>query len=237
MYKARVKTPVVPVRKEAQDSSEQITQFLYGELLTVIEEEKQWRKCVSDIDEYAGWLDQKMIYRVEEHSEKRQFLTVSAAEWIEINGQRKLIPAGSYLSDQEMGTLKSVDRSPFEHASLFLGAPYLWGGKTIMGIDCSGLTQVAFAMANNKLPRDAYQQAEIGETVSFVDEAQTNDLAYFDNVEGKIIHVGIIRRNGKDLEIIHANGEVRIDQLDHQGIFKKETGKYSHQLRIIKRVK
>lgn len=236
MYKARVKTPVVPVRKEPQDSSEQVTQFLYGEIITVIEEQKQWRKCVSNTDEYSGWLDEKMIKRVEGLGGNRHILTNSAAEWIEINDQRKLIPAGSHLTTEELGSLIAVIRSPFEHAMLFIGAPYLWGGKSIMGIDCSGLTQIAFAMAEKSLPRDAYQQAEMGETISFVDEAKTNDLAYFDNAEGKIIHVGIIRRNGKDLEIIHSNGEVRIDQLDHQGIFKKETGKYSHQLRIIKRL-
>jgi cell wall-associated NlpC family hydrolase len=92
---------------------------------------------------------------------------------------------------------------------------------------------VVFKIAGQRLERDAYQQADQGTTLGFIDEAEMGDLAFFDNEEGKIIHVGILLGGGK---IIHASGRVRIDRIDHQGIFNEETGKYTHQLRIIKRV-
>ncbi len=120
-----------------------------------------------------------------------------------------------------------------ENAYLYLHAPYLWGGKSPFGIDCSGFTQMVFKLNGKLLKRDAYQQAEEGETLSFLEEAEEGDLAFFDNEDGKIIHVGIVLR---DFKIIHASGKVRIDSLDHEGIFNSETQKYSHRLRLIKRV-
>ena len=111
--------------------------------------------------------------------------------------------------------------------------PYLWGGKTAFGIDCSGLTQMVYKQLHINIPRDAYQQAEIGTTVAFVGETRVGDLAFFDNAEGRITHVGIMLNNQ---QIIHASGKVRIDTLDHHGIFDAETKQYSHKLRIIKRI-
>ena len=116
---------------------------------------------------------------------------------------------------------------------LFLNAPYLWGGRSPFGIDCSGFTQIIYKSIGFKLPRDAYQQATIGQTLSFIEESESGDLAFFDNEEGKIIHVGIMLSDNK---IIHASGKVRIDSIDHQGIFNAETNRYSHKLRIIKRI-
>ena len=120
-----------------------------------------------------------------------------------------------------------------ELATKYLNAPYLWGGRSIWGIDCSGFTQLVFKMLGIKIRRDAYQQADQGITLGFIEEAEPGDLAFFDNEDGKIIHVGILLGQGK---IIHASGKVRIDRIDHQGIFNEETGKYSHKLRIIKRI-
>ena len=121
-------------------------------------------------------------------------------------------------------------------ARQFLNAPYLWGGRTILGIDCSGFTQLVMLLNGRSIPRDAYQQAELGDTVAFVEEAQTGDLAFFDNAEGRITHVGIVLREAEHhVSIIHASGKVRIDALDHQGIFNAERSAYSHKLRIIKR--
>jgi len=118
-------------------------------------------------------------------------------------------------------------------AQLYLNSPYLWGGKSPFGIDCSGLTQIVYKMCGYQLRRDANQQAEQGETISFLEECKPGDLAFFDNEDGKIIHVGIITHGNN---IIHASGKVRLDKLDHQGIFNGETKKYSHNLRLLKRI-
>jgi len=116
---------------------------------------------------------------------------------------------------------------------MYLNAPYLWGGRSPFGIDCSGFTQVIYKLNGFKLPRDASQQATIGETLSFIEESESGDLAFFDNEEGNIIHVGIMLENNN---IIHASGKVRIDKIDHQGIFNSETNTYSHRLRLIKKI-
>ena len=120
-----------------------------------------------------------------------------------------------------------------DNAMMYVNAPYLWGGRSPFGIDCSGFTQLVYKIGGKKLPRDAYQQAEIGQTLSFVEEAENGDLAFFDNEEGSIIHVGILLGEN---EIIHSSGKVRIDKIDHQGIFNVDTKKYSHKLRLIKKI-
>ena len=120
-----------------------------------------------------------------------------------------------------------------ENAYMFMNAPYLWGGKTPFGIDCSGLSQMVYKLNGIHLPRDAYQQAEKGITLSFVEEAEPGDLAFFDDAEGNITHVGILLENNL---IIHASGKVRVDPIDHQGIFNKELNNYSHKLRLIKKI-
>ena len=93
--------------------------------------------------------------------------------------------------------------------------------------------QMVFKQCGVQLPRDAYQQAELGETLNFVNESKCGDLAFFDNENGKITHVGMMLDNEK---IIHASGKVRIDLLDHHGILNVQEKNYSHKLRIIKRI-
>ena len=118
-------------------------------------------------------------------------------------------------------------------AMFYLNAPYLWGGRTPFGIDCSGLVQMVYKIKKIKLLRDASQQATHGESVSFISEAEPGDLAFFDDEEGKIIHVGILADKTR---IIHASGKVRIDAIDHEGIYNQEEQRYSHKLRLIKRI-
>ena len=102
-----------------------------------------------------------------------------------------------------------------------------------MGLDCSGFTQAVFRLNGISLPRDASQQSGIGQVINLVTEALPGDLAFFDNDEGMITHVGLILDS---TSIIHASGKVRIDALDHQGIYNVETNKYSHRLRLIRRI-
>src|SRR5690606_14241243 len=136
-----------------------------------------------------------------------------------------------YLGEFQSGNLEK--QAIPDLALLYLNTPYLWGGKSVFGIDCSGMVQQVYKFCGVKLPRDAYQQAEIGEALSFVEEAEPGDLAFFDNTEGKIIHVGIMLEGNK---IIHAHGKVRIDPIDSTGIFNTDSQTYSHKLRVIKQI-
>ena len=120
-----------------------------------------------------------------------------------------------------------------QNAMMYINTPYLWGGRHPFGIDCSGLVQICYKMIGINLPRDAYQQALKGHALSFIEESQAGDLAFFDNEDGRIIHVGILL---EDNYIIHASGKVRIDRIDHQGIYNNDHRDYSHRLRIIKRI-
>ena len=138
--------------------------------------------------------------------------------------KESISPKHPTLSDQQSALLR--------FASGYLRAPYLWGGRTPAGIDCSALVQLAFKSVNILLPRDASQQVNYGEQIDFSTEWQVGDVAFFDNEEGKITHVGIIC--GKD-KILHASGYVRIDMLDTTGIYNKELEQYTHKLRIVKR--
>ena len=114
----------------------------------------------------------------------------------------------------------------------FLNTSYLWGGKSVFGIDCSGFTQMTYKFLNVPLPRDAWQQAEKGTVINFLQEAHCGDLAFFDSEAGNIIHVGILLN---EHEIIHSSGKVRIDKIDTQGILNLESKQRTHKLRIIKR--
>lgn len=118
-------------------------------------------------------------------------------------------------------------------AMKFINSPYIWGGRIPSGIDCSGLTQLAYKIHGISIARDSWEQAAEGSIIDFIDNALPGDLAFFDNDLGRISHVGMIISRGL---IIHASGRVRIDVIDHQGIFKHETGGYSHKLRTIRRI-
>jgi len=120
-----------------------------------------------------------------------------------------------------------------ENAMIYLNAPYLWGGRTPLGIDCSGFSQMVYRLNGIDIPRDADDQSEVGTTLSFVEESEPGDLAFFDNSEGNIIHVGIVLENN---HIIHSSGKVRIDRIDQQGIFNTEKGNHTHKLRLIKSI-
>jgi gamma-D-glutamyl-L-lysine dipeptidyl-peptidase len=247
---------LVPCRKAPSNASEMVTQLLFGEHFTVLESRDGWAKIVTAYDQYECFVNEKQFSPIsfKTFSELEKEHAVLSNEFISIlhnKSSSAFFPLliGSVLPFYKNGTLhfekeefsfegniihaekKSSPAGLIETAKQFLEAPYLWGGRSVFGIDCSGFTQLVFKLCGIKLPRDAYQQATVGTTLSFVEEAKAGDLAFFDNEAGKIVHVGIIMENSF---IIHASGKVRIDKFDHHGIFNAEKKKYSHNLRLIK---
>ena len=138
-----------------------------------------------------------------------------------------------FLNHKLIKDFKNEGCSIEETARKYLNTPYLWGGKTPFGIDCSGFTHMVYKINGYKLYRDAKDQANQGKTLSFIEESEAGDLAFFNNDEGDIIHVGIILQNN---HIIHASGKVRIDRIDHSGIYNVDTKMHTHKLRVIKKI-
>lgn len=226
---------VAPLRKEPSDRSEMVSQVLFGETMHVLESNEKWHLVRLQHDGYEGWIDKKQIVPVEGDLPSTHFLRDVSAR-VCLNGRSMHLPAGALLPES-YNALATETRGIEFYAHMFLETPYLWGGRTFMGIDCSGFTQIVFRLIGKQLPRDAYQQAEMGESISFVEEAETGDLAFFDNTEGRITHVGIVLKEQDGItNIIHASGKVRIDTLDHSGIYNDEMKSYSHKLRLLKRI-
>lgn len=238
----------VPVRKENKDESELVTQLLFGDHFQVLEKQKKWARIRIAFDFYEGWIDIKQYREVTEEEykayAKKEDVFLSDLVDLTFDKNKMLTPLsiGANLKALSLTGLnfegnyyasKQPKSKLIEIASNYLNAPYLWGGKTPFGIDCSGLTQMVYKIAGYHLFRDASQQAQQGEPLSFIEESEPGDLAFFDNKEGRIIHVGIIMKNNY---IIHAHGKVRIDRLDHTGIFNTDTNLYSHKLRVIKQI-
>lgn len=235
--------PLVPGRKEPSDRSEMVTQLMFGESYRVLEKSKKWILVRNGSDDYECWIDRKQHFEVNEPLELAERVETITSTLKTMEGEITL-PMGARVHRGEFkigdlkynytGQIAGQKAEPTTFALALLGAPYLWGGKSVLGVDCSGFVQVVYDCCGISLPRDAYQQAEKGESVDFVDTAEPGDIAYFDNDEGQITHVGILLGKGK---IIHASGSVRIDSIDHQGIFNTKQKTYTHKLRIIKRVK
>ncbi len=240
---------IVPVRLEPSDQSEMVTQLIYGDTFEVISTKKNWIQIRIAFDAYEGWMDVKQSHAIDEEHytfllNNPYYCSTDLIEFVNTpNHQLVPIPIGSYLGASKMlkhqfdghsSNLKTFQKEKVpELALLYLNAPYQWGGKTPFGIDCSGFTQMVYRMCGFSLKRDASQQAKQGEALSFIEESEPGDLAFFDNADGHIIHVGIVLG---DNYIIHAHGKVRIDRLDHTGIFNVDTNMYSHNLRVIKSI-
>lgn len=239
---------IVPLRLEPTDKSELVSQVLYGDFFKVLEQRKSWSKIRLAFDSYEGWIDNKQYKEIDEEEYKlldtsSPKLSIDLVEFIQDeNHQLHPILLGSSLNllsilnhSHDGNIVEGVQpkNNLIETAFLYLNSPYLWGGKTPFGIDCSGFTQMVYKLNGYKLLRDASQQATQGEALSFIEESEPGDLAFFDNNEGAIIHVGIIM---KDNYIIHAHGKVRIDRLDHYGIYNVDKKTHTHKLRVIKKI-
>ncbi|WP_422350786.1 NlpC/P60 family protein [Flagellimonas sp.] len=239
---------IVPIRVNPEDCTEMVSQLLYGEHFKVVENRKRWSKIRVAYDKCEGWIPNNQFTLISEEDYKGlDNITPNLAADIVSH----ICTSEGMLLPIVMGSVTSVAnllRHTFEGhaiesqhpksnlvdtALLYLNTPYLWGGKTPFGIDCSGFTQMVYKINGYSLKRNAEQQSQQGEALSFIEESEPGDLAFFDNNEGLIDHVGIIL---KDNYIIHTHGHVRIDRLDHTGIFNTDEKIYTHKLRVIKKI-
>jgi len=239
---------IVPLRAEPKNTSEQTSQLLYGEFFAILNFQKSWSKIQNESDGYEGWINNKHFNFIEKNIFQKLKATKKkySADLIDFiwRGDDILFPtpigslvsSAQYLGHRFEGK-KSVETKPKSNlvntALNYLNSPYMWGGKSPFGIDCSGFVQSVYQLNGVQLPRDAYLQAEHGETLGFIDESEPGDLAFFDDNEGEITHVGIIM---PDYQIIHAFGKVRIDRIDQTGIFNISLKKHTHKLRLLKKL-
>ncbi len=236
---------VIPLRKSPDSTSEIVSQLLFGDAFDIHQIENSWVSITTHSDNYSGYISDKQYTLFE--GTTNGWLVNTYYPYLQAHTHEGplLLPAGCLVPDKYKTIIGkheiSLDKLPAlkqlsqlaETAMQYLNVPYLWGGKTAFGIDCSGFIQMVYKQCGIQLPRDAYQQAELGETLNFVYESKCGDLAFFDNENGKITHVGMMLDNEK---IIHASGKVRIDLIDHHGILNVQEKTYSHKLRIIKRL-
>lgn len=205
----------VAMRSEPSHRAEMVNQLLQGDTAALVEERGEWVMVECDYDGYQGWVDAKQLSPIGEE------------EW------RSLLQAQEGLRAQKRKSAESAAQAAVDYAVGLLDAPYLWGGRTRMGIDCSGLTQTAYKSAGVRLLRDASQQIGQGTEVPGIEQAEAGDLCFFQNDEGRIVHVGLAMGGGR---IIHASGQVRIDRLDATGIYNEQRQTYTHRLHSIRRI-
>lgn len=242
----------VPLRSGPSHKTEMLSQVLFGERYTVIDRSGSWLKIETDFDRYKGWVDMDHLQHSSDEEKSNGYVLNRSLPCDKDDKSRIVLEAGCeiYNPDFENKSFR-INNKIFRTAGdfnesyvttnaflpdialKFINSPYIWGGRIPCGIDCSGFTQLVYKIFGISLPRDSTQQAESGRNIDFIDASEPGDLVFFDNERGNITHVGMILSKGL---VIHASGRVRIDTIDHQGIFKPEKKGYSHKLRIIRRI-
>ncbi len=245
---------MIPLRDTPDRQGELTDQLLFGEHFRILESQGEWHHIRRLPDGYEGWMKSLYFLRmsgewIAAHQQKAPWVAGEPFMWLNIENEGMWIAGGSLLPDfdpstgsftlsnrhctvqDKSGVARGMSRGELAQAARnYLNAPYLWGGKTVFGMDCSGFTQILARMGGIVLPRDSHQQVHRGTTVGFIKDARPGDLAFFDNEEGEIIHTGMMLDPN---HIIHASGKVRIDAIDHQGIYNRELKQYTHTLRVI----
>ena len=239
----------VAIRETADHHATMLSQLLYGDLFKIKEKRKHWSRVKTTFDSFEGWVANNQIRILTEQESdlafqrKEHFYNVDLVSFVsQKSSGLTAIPLGAEVSHSELfghtfeggkiGNKSFTKTTIVEIASLYLNSPYLIGGKTPFGIDNSGFSQMVYKMSGQVLRRTVEEQSNQGEVLSFIEECEPGDLAFFDDNEGVIHHVGIVL---EDNYIIHADGKVRIDRIDHTGIFNAEEKRYSHKLRVLKR--
>lgn len=240
---------IVPVRSSPDEFSEMVTQLLFGEHFRILESRKNWSKVKTIFDKCEGWImNSQLVFLPEDEfislQQNKDFKYVADLISFVEDKHNLLTPIllGSNLPDTPSlditfdGTTINQPQPKdklIKTSLLYLNSPEIKGGKTPFGIDAAGFTQMVYKINGHALLRTAENQSTQGTALSFVEESEAGDLAFFDNTNGLIDHVGIIMDNNY---IIHVNGKVRIDRIDHTGIFNNDVRNYTHQLRVIKKI-
>jgi cell wall-associated NlpC family hydrolase len=242
----------VPLRSGPSHKSEMLSQVIFGEKYTVVEKSGSWMKIETLFDNYTGWIDMDHLQHTVDDgnfsghvlnrtllcykNDKTKMVLEAGCEVYNPDFEDRIFVIGKNIyttgSEFSNGYISAKDSLP-DTAMKFINSPYIWGGRIPSGIDCSGLTQLVYKIHGIAIPRDSRAQVEEGINVDSIDEAAPGDLVFFDNERNRISHVGMMISRGL---VIHASGRVRIDTIDHQGIFKPEIGGYSHKLRTIRRI-
>lgn len=230
----------VSLRRKPQSDAAQDTELLFGETVTVYEEKNGWSWLQAKVDGYVGYAPtealQEKLGDVTHHvAALRSYLFPepdlkippiallsmnSAVRVIEQDGAYCAIEGGGWLYTRHLAAIGDFETDHAEVAQRFLGAPYYWGGKTSVGLDCSGLIQMALARCGQPVPRDSdMQENSIGVAVQFDGDQsvlQSGDLIYWPG------HAGIWIDPDR---FIHANATdmmVAIASLKHVAAYIKE---------------